>query len=199
MPEAVLVLVLGKACGMLSQQVKDSASLRMILRQHVEHLTHCQYSPAVGAAPEVGRMRIHILHPSVAEESLLLYPHTAGKLHHLSGCLVIVTLVTRIFSHVSHSRDTHEHIIKPYRILLRTQASEGTVSQTILLIYNIVCIVVYQRTERSLCTYPRQFCLYHRAAHCSRIVKGMRVYDAPDIGVYIFLLLIYLAKARCYV
>ena len=145
MPEAIMMLQSGESFGMSFQQFHDFSPLRMVGRQHVEHLTHGENSPAIGSSPEKGRMRIHALNPPMTEQFLFRHPHPTGKLKNLTSSLIIIFGIARKFTHISHSRNTHEHIIEPYRILLRTNTGKSAIGNTVFLIHDIVGIVVYKR------------------------------------------------------
>ena len=139
-------------------------------------------------------MRIHRLHPTVTEESILWHPHPFCELEHLPGCLIIILGITRQFTHIGYRRDAHEHIVEPECVLLRTDTGESAVREAVFLVHDIIGIVVDQWAQGLFPVSEER--LDHRTADSPGIVEGMRVDDAADIPVNVLILRIDLLEIR---
>ena len=84
MPETFTTLAGSKTTYMSTEQLQYFIALRIILRQHIQDLTHSQQRPTIGTSPMESRMILHTFHPSMTEKVFPGYPHTVCKLKYLT-------------------------------------------------------------------------------------------------------------------
>src|SRR5215813_4875270 len=101
--------------------------------------------------------------------------HSLGKTENLPACLVIIFLFTGKLSHLRESRNTHEEIVEPHSIGLRTVARERSVFQPVLLVHDVIDADIDQRPDVSL--RAGAFRLYHRGGHRAGIIESPWSYE----------------------
>ena len=178
-PEAFAALQGGEPLDVLAVEVEDLGTAGIVLRQGVEHVAHRQDGPAVGAAPVVGGMLVHRLHPAVAEEVLLRDPHLLLEEADLADGFVEILLVAGQLAVPGQGRDAHEHVIQPHGVELRPVAGKGPVLQAELLVHDVVGVEVDQRTEVQF--RMGDLVLDHGHAHGAAVVQGVRSHHHAEL------------------
>ena len=166
----------------------------MVGGQRVQHLAEGQYGPAVGTPPVEGGVDSHLLHPPVAEQSLLLDKHALGKLAYLAHGLVIIGSITRQAPHLRYGGNAHEHIVEPHRVLMWAYACQRAVGEAVLLLQYVVGIAVDERLH-FLQLRVGEHGFDHGRADGPRVVECLRVDHLAHQRVNLHALLVHVVEA----
>ena len=167
----------------------------MVFWQGVQHFAHGQDSPAISPSPMEGSMRLHGFHPAVTKQSFFFHKHTFAKLFYLSYGLVKVSLFTSQPSHLYKGGNAHEHVVKPYSVLMRAKTGKSAICQSVFLIYNIVSITVNAGTIGQVLIGHKR--LDHSRTDSTSVIQGMWVYHFAHEWIYFDAFLMHISVGGC--
>ncbi|OPZ92532.1 MAG: hypothetical protein BWY72_02530 [Bacteroidetes bacterium ADurb.Bin416] len=142
MPKAKTSLKSSQGFRMRTEKLKDSRTIRVLSRQYVQYITERQNGPAIGASPEKSGVGVHVLNPTMPEQSLGGDKHLFFEEQDLSGCLINITRVTGVPGIFYQGRQAHVHIVQPHGVNKRTIPGKLAVGQTVFLSENEIHVIV---------------------------------------------------------
>src|SRR6185369_10389812 len=144
----------------------------MVLRKNLEQFDLGHKGPAIRSCPTEFRVFSHTFDPTVHINAFLTIEHSLGKGENLLARLIVIFSVARQLSHLGYSRNTHEEVVKPKRVRLRTISRERAISQSILLRHYVVKPDINNGLQIRFAAGAFRF--YHSGRHGTRIVEGTR-------------------------
>ena len=153
----------------------------MVLGHCVEQLTHGQYRPSVGSSPGHRRLLLKSLYISVTEYALLGNPHAVDEESGYACRLVKLLRVVGVGRACGHRRESHEHVVEPHRIVVRTVARYRSVGKTVgVVLHNVVVTLDYVADFQ--CGIGH--CGTHESCrHCACVIKSGGRYHLTHLSV----------------